>query len=460
MQHSALLSLLLCSSWVTAGVPSHLTPINPITVTLENGPITLDAGATGTASYLVSVDAGVMPYSPLTMSISTSQPWASVSQATSTCTTPNTCTSPISLLPGHQCCLMLTLDGTQLTADGHYALAPSVATNPAAFGGNAASQPVTVTAAPTNFTVTVSSADDATGTAAPATQTVASGGNTTELTALPVDSTYIVDYWLYTGTDTYSYQGGGLTSTYYDVTEDAAIEVFFVPYTASITVPAAPTDFTALNTTSSTEVVLTWGAPDNGGTAITHYKVTPYTGATAGTPVIFNNVTTGTISLLTPSTAYTFTIQAINTSSGGYTAAYGPAAYSSAVTPAASVVASPAALALSVNDPSNINLTGNPRTITFYNDSGASVTLGAPAVAASGLPTGTTITATTCASSTPLANGGSCTVTVTPGSDATSGCTDGTTTPTAGTVTLNTTVGGPYTADVYVLGYGCQYQGG
>lgn len=439
---SALLGLLFCCTLAKA------TPINPITVNLESGPVSVVAGSPGTASYLVSVDAGVRPNATLSMNITTSQPWATVSQATSTCITPTTtCTSPIRLSPGQHCCLMLAIDGTQLAAGGNYTLAPFVATNPAGFGGNAAPQAVTVTAAPTSYTVTI--AEGTHGAVAPlGQQTVVANGSTSLLTAAPA-SGYIVDYWLYTGTNTYSYQGGGLNSTFYDVTEDATIEAFFVPYTASITVPAAPTEVVALNNATTTSASLSWSAPNtDGGTAITNYKVTPYIGAVAQTTTTVGDVLTTPITGLTAGQSYTFTVQAINTSAGSYTAAYGPAGYSSAVImPTASIVATPSSLALKAG--------GRARTITFYNNSGAAIE--GTALNVPTLPTVENYT-TTCLGT--ISAGSSCTVTIVPGNTATSGCTDGTTLPVAEVVRLTTNIGGPYTANVYVLGYGCRYQGG
>lgn len=119
----------------------------------------------------------------------------------------------------------------------------------------------------------------------------------------------------------------------------------------------------------------------------------------------------------------------------------------------------PSILALSVNDTAlNAALTGNARYITIQN-TGTNQAAGL-FVSAAGLPTGTNITTvpTTCTGT--LAPSAMCTITITPGSNATSSCNTGTA-PTPGTITVSATnVGTPVTSDVVVLGYGCQYQGG
>lgn len=152
------LSLLLHCVWVEAG-----TPVNPITVDFENGATTFPHGATGTARYLVKVNSGVVPAGyPLTMSVKSLPAWATQDTvSTSACTTTTTnCGASISLSAGEYCCLMLNLDGTQLTA-GTYSLAPLVATNPATYQGQAATTTVIVlTSVPIVFmTKTTTSGD-------------------------------------------------------------------------------------------------------------------------------------------------------------------------------------------------------------------------------------------------------------------------------------------------------------
>ena len=96
-----------------------------------------------------------------------------------------------------------------------------------------------------------------------------------------------------------------------------------------LSVPGAPTGVTGAPRDRS--VALTWTAPtSDGGSAITSYRITPYIGANAQTPVNTGSTATGfTVTGLTNGTAYTFTVAATNA------VGTGPAsAPSSPVTPA------------------------------------------------------------------------------------------------------------------------------
>lgn len=82
---------------------------------------------------------------------------------------------------------------------------------------------------------------------------------------------------------------------------------------SAATAPAAPAAPTA--TAGDAQATVSWTAPNNGGSSITSYTVTPYVGTTAqpastvtGTPP----ATTTTISGLTNGTAYAFTVAATN----------------------------------------------------------------------------------------------------------------------------------------------------
>ncbi|GAA1015996.1 hypothetical protein Aple_011310 [Acrocarpospora pleiomorpha] len=85
-----------------------------------------------------------------------------------------------------------------------------------------------------------------------------------------------------------------------------------VPYT----VPGRPTITAA--TAGDASATLTWTAPANGSSPITSYVVTPYIGAVAQPTQTFSGTaTTEPITGLTPGTAYTFTVTAVNLAGPG-----------------------------------------------------------------------------------------------------------------------------------------------
>ena len=96
------------------------------------------------------------------------------------------------------------------------------------------------------------------------------------------------------------------------------------------TVPGAPTGVGG--SAGSASVALSWTSPaSDGGSTITGYRVTPYIGATAQTPVLTGSAATAfTVTGLTNGTAYTFTVAAINAVGTG-----ADSAASAAITPAA-----------------------------------------------------------------------------------------------------------------------------
>ena len=93
-----------------------------------------------------------------------------------------------------------------------------------------------------------------------------------------------------------------------------------VPSVASIvkigrpdgTAPGAPTAVTA---TPRRRGVVTWTAPNNGGSTISSYTVTPYVGGVAQTPTTVTGnppAPSATVTGLTNGTTYTFTVTATN----------------------------------------------------------------------------------------------------------------------------------------------------
>jgi hypothetical protein len=97
----------------------------------------------------------------------------------------------------------------------------------------------------------------------------------------------------------------------------------------TLTAPAAPTSVTA--TPGNGSATVSWTAPNNGGSPITSYTVTPFVGGLAQPAVSVPAAATSTVvSGLTNGTAYTFTVSATN--AVGTSAASAP---SNVVTPAA-----------------------------------------------------------------------------------------------------------------------------
>ena len=73
-------------------------------------------------------------------------------------------------------------------------------------------------------------------------------------------------------------------------------------------------------------MALTWTAPSvDGGSPVTSYRITPYIGATAQTPVTTPSAATGfTVTGLTNGTTYTFRVAAINSVGAGANSAPSP----------------------------------------------------------------------------------------------------------------------------------------
>jgi hypothetical protein len=110
------------------------------------------------------------------------------------------------------------------------------------------------------------------------------------------------------------------------------VDVAFQPIPA----PGAVANVTATSG-GRTSANVTWSAPSGGG-AVTSYKITPYSGATAQTAKTITGsppATTTTVTGLTNAKTYTFTVQAVNPTGAGP-----ESAQSNAVTPTNAVVPS------------------------------------------------------------------------------------------------------------------------
>ncbi len=167
---------------------------------------------------------------------------------------------------------------------------------------------------------------------------------------------------------------------------------------ASATPPMAPSAPSGVAATAGNgSATVSWTAPDNGGSLITSYTVTPSVGSTAGTPVTVANQSPSastTITGLTSGTTYTFTVSATN--SVGTSAASAP---SNAVTPQAqaapnaptgvSAVAGSGSATVSWTAPSNGGSPITSYTITPYT-TGESATAGTPVVVTGNPPVTTT----------------------------------------------------------------------
>ena len=129
------------------------------------------------------------------------------------------------------------------------------------------------------------------------------------------------------------------------------------------TLPGAPTGVTA--SAGNQSATVSWTAPNNGGSAITSYTVTPYVGSTAQAPVTVTGnppAISTTVTGLTNGTTYTFTVSATNAIGTG------PAsAASNAVTPAA-VTAGPISVDKTVFTDGSGTMTSPSLTTSAAND--------------------------------------------------------------------------------------------
>lgn len=274
---------------------------------------------------------------------------------------------------------------------------------------------------------TISVQAGAHGTVAPAGATTVERGESQLFTAA-ADSHYHVDQWLLDGVVA---QTGGQTFTLSNVTANHTLAVTFVIDRFTVT----PSSGANGNLSPSAPQAVDYGgsvaftATPSSGYGVLEWQVDGVMVQTGGTAYALTNITAN---------------HAVSVSFASTTLA-----------------TSVSALALSVDDSgTNAALTGNPRVIAVTNTGAIAATN--LSVNANGLPTGTSLGANSCGST--LAAGASCSVALVPGAVASpdgssTPCTSGTA-PVAGTVTFSANNGNSVQVNVYVLGYGCQYQGG
>ncbi len=121
--------------------------------------------------------------------------------------------------------------------------------------------------------------------------------------------TYIFDHWLDTGSTT--------STRNISISSDTTITAVYKTASSAVsTTPRPPTGLTA-TATSSSQINLSWTAPtDNGGSAITGYKIERSTDSgTTWSTIVANSASTSTTysdTGLAASTAYTYRVSAIN----------------------------------------------------------------------------------------------------------------------------------------------------
>ena len=252
-----------------------------------------------------------------------------------------------------------------------------------------------------------------------------------------------------------SWSGNSYTTG--NITSSCSVSFSAVPF-----FPVAESPNHIIATPGNAQATISWSAPSAPvGTTIVGYTVTY--GATSGTSFTTIGCSTSglscTVTGLANNVPYTFAVATRTTLSGATQT--GPASLSSSVTPESGLVVTPSTLALS-------GLGGNAsRTLKIINTSTANATINAVSAPTPALPGNAVVNtsaSTDCSNNPTLTPGQSCTITINPGATATSssGCALGTV-PTPSVISINGTVNStPVTvnANVVVLSYGCQYQGG
>lgn len=250
--------------------------------------------------------------------------------------------------------------------------------------------------------------------------------------------------------------GGSLSGNTY--TTGAVTSNCSVSFSGVAVFPVAEGPSNVVAVPGNGQVTISWTVPTNTGTGvISGYTVTygPTSGTTFTTAGCTTSLTSCTVSGLTNGTAYTFSVTTTTTLSGANET--GPASFSSSVTPIAGLAVSPSTLALS-----SLASSHRARIITLTNNSNSPITLTAVPTTypdfSPSLPSDITISSTCNTSTLLAANGGSCTVTITPGTTASSNsssqaCTNGTAPETS---VFNVTTSPAVAINAVVLGYGCQ----
>ena len=268
---------------------------------------------------------------------------------------------------------------------------------------------------------------------------------TTTLPSTPVPSTFSV-------VATYTGGSGFVAST--SVPLSQGIVNNSAVLTKISTVPAAPQFVSSLAGDGS--VTIKWFPPANtGGSGITSYTV--MYGATSSalysTPGCTTSNLNCVVSSLTNGVSYTFTVAATNSTGSGLLA------FSDSVAPGMVLTASPSNLALSGLG------NGASRSTTIANNSVSEIVIASVSTPSPDLPLDSTVDTSqinACTSGITLAaNGGFCTITIAPGSvpTSTTTCTAGTI-PSPSVITVMDNHGNTTTANIVILGYGCQYQNG